>query len=458
MTTTEETNSIDEKKNEETEFQPDYQSFAKNYLSSIILTIGFSVFFIGTIGLYCTKIAQANILPDNIELAPYTVIDRIVQDIPIDINIMRQAFWSENKDTVSQKIIFNSQEYLDSFNNSFLCSIRKNADPNSGMFANAPLFFSNVYDNIVANNFLAINTIFFYLSYLPESIIMLLYGIFGIFIWITLYFFNICISIFYHFINIPQLFREVPEKSKKWETHDNISFLRVRKLLMFFFLWIPLGLISTFLIPAFFTIYALFSPLYASYKIQKTEKTCGLIDFIKDTFVYKKMLFFVLATISLASNALTYLGTNAMAGLIIALAFAYFMGLYVNEIPEPGINNFTSKIRQNMKQASVEFSSQNLVEIYKPIPIIGDEIDNEKQYRKLTKPKSVGGDTDETPTIPVTVETNDTLLNETPINENTANENTTNENTNNAATTMQTGGKKLKYKSTNKQKYNIRLV
>ena len=44
---------------------------------------------------------------------------------------------------------------------------------------------------------------------------------------------------------------------------------------MFFFLWIPLGLISTFLIPAFFTIYALFSPLYASYKIQKTEKTCG---------------------------------------------------------------------------------------------------------------------------------------------------------------------------------------
>lgn len=445
MSTTEETNTIDEKKNEETEFKPDYKAFAKNYLSSIILSIGFTVFFIGTIGLYYTKIAQSNILPDDIDLAPYTLIDRVVQDIPIDANIMRQSFWSENKDTVSQKIYFNSREYLDSFNKSFLCSIRKNADPNSGMFANAPLFFSTVYDNIVAKNFLAINTIFFYLSYLPESIIMLLYGIFGIVIWISLYFFNVCISIFYHFINIPQLFREVPEESNKWEAHDNISFLRIGKLLMFFFLGIPLGFISTFLMPIFFTLYGLITPLYASYKIQKSQKSSGLIDFIKDTFAYKKMFFFILATLSLASNALTYLGTNSIIGVIIAIAFAYFMGLYANEIPEPSFDGFTSKIRQNMKQATVQSSSQNLVEICKPIPVVGDESNAEKSYRELTKPKSVGGDIDEiTPQEIIPVNQQQQQQDETQLQPIT--------------TQTQMGGKKIKYKSINKQKYNIRLV
>ena len=60
--------------------------FLLNYLSSIIFTIGISIFIIGGLGLYTTKVAQANILPDNIELAPYTIFDRIVDDIDIDIN------------------------------------------------------------------------------------------------------------------------------------------------------------------------------------------------------------------------------------------------------------------------------------------------------------------------------------------------------------------------------------
>ena len=129
MSTTEDTNAIDEKKTEESGGDPDFKGFANNYISSIIFTIGILVFIIGGLGLYTTKVAQANILPDDIELAPYTVFDRVVNDIPIDINIMRQSFWSENKDTVSQKIKFNSQEYLDSFNGSLLCSIKKKCGP-----------------------------------------------------------------------------------------------------------------------------------------------------------------------------------------------------------------------------------------------------------------------------------------------------------------------------------------
>ena len=118
MSTTEDTSSIDEKKAEETgssTTSPDFKGFISNYLSSIIFTIGISIFIIGGLGLYTTKVAQANILPDNIELAPYTVFDRIVDSkCSVDINVMRPNFFSENKETLSQKAIFNSQEYLDS--------------------------------------------------------------------------------------------------------------------------------------------------------------------------------------------------------------------------------------------------------------------------------------------------------------------------------------------------------
>lgn len=404
MSTTEDTSAIDEKKAQETgtsTTSPDFKGFISNYLSSIIFTIGISIFIIGGLGLYTTKVAQANILPDDIELAPYTIFDRIVKPISVDMNVMRPSFFSDNKETLSQKAIFNSQEYLDSFNKSFLCSLKKSADPNAGLFANAPLYFSFVYDNLVAKNFLAINTIFFYLSYLPESAIMFLYGLFGIFLWIGLYFFNVCISIFYHIINIPQLFRTVSETdNKKWETSENISFLRFMKFILFFFLWIPVGAFSAFIMPAFFTIYGLIAPLFASYKLKQTsqnDKPFNVIDFIKDTFAYKKFFFFILATLSLFSNGIKYLGNNAIIGIIVAVVFAYFMGLYTNEMPEPGIDGFTFKIKQNMKQAPVsEINLQNpkLVEVCQSIPIndkkLEDIIENIKP-RELTKSNNVGG-------------------------------------------------------------------
>ena len=388
MSTTQDTSAIDEKKAEETgtsTASPDFKGFATNYLLSIIFTIGIVIFIIGGLGLYTTKVAQSNILPDNIEYAPYTIFDREVSPIPIDINVMRPSIFSENGDTLSQKVIFNSKEYLDSFNKSFLCSLKKSAVPTNGMFANLPLYFSFVYDNIVANNFLAINTLFFYLSFLPESVIMFLYGFFGIFLWIGLYFFNICISIFYHIINIPQLFRSASYNNNEtqWEPMKEIGFIRFVKLVLFFFLWIPIGSLSAFIVPPFFTIYGLIAPLLSTYKLtQKAtnkNKTYNVIDFIKNTFAYKQFFFFVLATISLFSNGSKYLGNNAIFGIIIAVMFAYFMGLYSNEMPIPNNNGFSLTIQQNIKQASVaEITRTNpkLVKICSQIPVDDEKMLN----------------------------------------------------------------------------------
>jgi hypothetical protein len=371
---TSESSSIDEKKTGNSSSEtPNFKAFLQNYIYSVIFTIGFSVFFIGSLGLFTTKVAQANILPDDIKLAPYTVYDRVVNDIPISINIMRKYFWSDNKETLSQKVIFNSQDYLDSFKNSiFLCKLKENASPNSSILSNGPLYFSKVYDSIIATNFWAISSIFLYLSYLPESVIMLLYSFFGIFLWTGLYFFNICISIFFHFINIPELFRTSSYHNENiWESEEGISFLRPMKFILFFFFWWLISFISAFVIPIFSTIYGLISPLYATYRLQNTKEDRNIFDFIKDTFAYKKVFFLILATFSLLSNGIQYLGSGSIIGIILAILIAYFvLGLYSNNLPEPNTDGFTLKINQKVVQATVEDINETapkLIELCKPI-------------------------------------------------------------------------------------------
>jgi len=392
-------NAIDDKKDNNSGFKPDFKAFIKNYLSSIIFTIGIMIFLIGTLGLYTTKVAQSNILPDDIELAPYTLLDRIVKDIDIDINISRESFISDNSNTLSQKAIFQSKEFIDSFNKSFLCYLKGTANPDKGIFSNISLFLISVYENLVSKNFMAINKIFLYLGYLPESIIMLVYGIFGPLLWFGLFGFNFCISIFYHFINIPQLFRTGDENI--WESNDSISFFRITKLILFCFIWGPIGFFSAMIVPPLFTLYGLLVPLFVTYKIKDKPKTDGnnelnynVLDFIKDTFMYKKLFFFILSTISLFSNASRYLGYNGLIGVLIAVVFAYFMGLYSNEMPINGNDGFTDKIRQNIKHATIidnsaKMEKPKLVEVCNPIRSKNDKIDELKskgEMRQLTKP------------------------------------------------------------------------
>ena len=393
MSQTENTNAIDEKKKESDNVTTtDFKGFIINYTRTILFTIG--IFIIGGVGLYTTKIAQSNILPDNIELAPYTIKDRVVKDIEVNINIIKPLFFSKDENILLQKSTFNSQEYLDSFNKNFLCYLKKSADPNSGLLANPSLFFSMVYDNLVAKNFLAINTIFYYLSYLPESVIMLLYGLFGIFIWIGLYFFNVCISIFYHIINIPQLFRNLDDKTNKWESIEQISFLHFVKLLLFFFIWIPIGTLSAFITPTFFTLYGLIAPLFAKYKITNTnnKKDYNVFNFLKDTFIYKKLFFFILATLSLISNGIKYLGSYYSVAIIFAIIFSFFMGLYTNT--QPNNNEFILvKSINEIIQAPISSSNKNLVEICKSIPMNDtkmDKIRNEGTFRKTKTGSGTG--------------------------------------------------------------------
>jgi hypothetical protein len=357
------------KENNSDGFKPDFKAFLKNYFKSLFITITLLIFIIGALGLYTSKIAMSNILPDDITLAPFTNKNWTSGNKEIDVHISGSYF----SDQFSQKATFDSNNFLGGFDNNFICFLKNIATDKNSMFANIALYLTKVYQNLMTKNFWAINSFFFYFNYLPETLVMLLYGFFGIFVWLGLFGLNICLSIFFHLVSIPHLFRkwlnEDDDKDLTWESDKDLSFFRIKKLILFFFIWGPIGLISTFVSPAFFTFYGLLAPLFAEYEIKDFKKTdkegktipFNVIDYLFQNFVSKKLFYFILATISLFSNASKYLGKNGIYGVAISVVFAYFMGLYSSESLIEGTNGFQKYLQEtieinNKKTIETEFS------------------------------------------------------------------------------------------------------
>jgi len=358
---TEDTNTIDDKKNNtnsETK-QNKVIPFLTYYLGVTIGTIIISVFVIGSFGLYTTKVAQSHILPDNSDLAPFSDINRIIKDVPIDINVVKpwhDFFSFNNENTISQKINFNSQEYLASFKDSFLCALKLKAKPESGVFANTALYYSKVYDQIIAINFKIINKFFYYLSYLPESVIMLIYGSIALPLFFIFFSVSYLWTFFYHIINIPQFFRAASENNeKKWEPTNKISFLRIIPLIL-------LGvncfgaLISSLLTPFFFTLYSFITPLAAGAKVN--NKNYNVLNLILDSFTYKSKFFLDLATIGLLINAFKFFTLDIALAIIPAIIILYIIGEYRIENPEINTNGFTKST--GIKPAKVAFNKSDV--------------------------------------------------------------------------------------------------
>lgn len=351
---TEDTNTIDDKKNNNsTTKENKVVPFLVNYIFVTISSIIISVFVIGSFGLYTTKVAQSNILPDNSSLAPFTDINRVVKDLPIDINVIKpwHEFFSFNSDkSLSQKIGFNSEEYLASFKDSFLCALKLNAKPDSGVFANTTLYYSKVYDGIISTNFKVINSLFYYLSFLPESVIMLVYGLLAFPLFFIFYGISYLWTFFYHIINIPQFFRAASESNeKKWESTNKISFLRIIPLILFGINCLG-ALISLCVSPFLFTLYAFIAPLVVSGKVN--DKKYNVLNLILDSFNYKSKFFLDLATIGLIYNVFKYFTLNIALAIIPALIVLYIIGEFNINLPEEGMSGFSNTT--GIKQAKVD--------------------------------------------------------------------------------------------------------
>ena len=354
---TEEPTAIDEKKAEEegSVAKPaSWPDFFKKFGNGLITGILVGVVFFGSIGLFLTKIADANILPTDIKAEPYA--QGKMRAVPVDLIYMNPVknfgyfglgFWDEPTSFNIQEANFvnpNGLDFLENFKNTWLCSLLGKAAPKGPnqepLFKSA--FWTFEYDALKSNlcmSFTILQKIFYYMNYLPEWATMILFALFFIVIIAAINFLNFCYSIISHVSNIPDLFKHVfYPKTLNGNASDNHGFDWLFAC-FWFYVYLIVGFWSTVLSPFFITLYTFFKALSANYYVRMKEQQdppqkMNLFNFIKNVLYYKKTFLIILVMFNLISAANDYLGSSYMPGVVIAIIILIFgMKILVTDVP-----------------------------------------------------------------------------------------------------------------------------
>ena len=370
MSTEESTNAIDEKVAEEegtTNKKADWPGFFKSFGNGLVSVIFVGVVLIGSVGLFLAKVANANILPTDIKMQPYADIERNVQLDVIYMNPVKVlsayglGFWAEPIKFWIQEANFvnNGLNFMDSFKNTWLCSLKSKADPEGKPPSPFWTYEHTVLKEMMCTSFFLIQNIFFYMNYLPEWLTMILFAMFFSVILIIIYICNFCYGVYTHVIHFFELFtnlisedflkkatKPVPSApplnasqygyDPQYPTSNAQLNMNPEDLIppyysapFHMFIYFIGAIISIWVTPAFITLYTLFKSLSASYYVREHNqsdppKKLNLISFIKNILYYKKTFILILAMLKLMSSTNDYLGASYMPGVIIAILILIF--------------------------------------------------------------------------------------------------------------------------------------
>ena len=330
--TTKEPSAIDEKKAEEegaTTENADWGGFLLNFSSGLIINILIGAVCIGSIGLFFAKSANANIFPTDINMQPYTNIKR---DLNVEITYMNPVkilpyyglgFWADpEKYWIQEANFFNPEadiNFMDKFFETWLCSLQKKTESPFWVFE------TDVLKNMMRMSFLIFSSIFFYMNYLPEWLIMSVVGIFFLLIIYIIYISNFIYGIYTHIIKYIDLISYLLFPANK-----KVILIDYPGIIMYSILYFWAGFISVMITPAIITLYTLFKALTVNYTVRKkdnqddTPQKMNLVSFIKNVFYYKKTFIIILTMLKLISSANSYLGSSYMLGVIIAILILIF--------------------------------------------------------------------------------------------------------------------------------------
>jgi outer membrane murein-binding lipoprotein Lpp len=298
-----------------------------------------------------------------------------------------------------QEATFDQQAFDKSFNNGYIKGLAINADstrppsdykgpPGSWRPSNLAIWVSKVTNSSVSNSFKIIETIYSWFSKWPEWLVLLLMGSVGLMIIPILMMCNIFMSVYYHLTCLPGLLtkgmttlntqtREESDPGRPdafWQSEINGRWYNNEWLFTtsvddykngipwtasfqsgFLWLIITLALIPYFIIRMLFispivtTFYTLIKTIFdTKYKLKKAFNFSGNDDdsnnytgskgfgsFIKDTFVYKRTYLICLSIINLLIQTSTFLGTNYLVGVFVAIIMAiWFCDILVSTKPD----------------------------------------------------------------------------------------------------------------------------
>lgn len=358
-TNTDQTTSlIDNKKAEQdtgnsSEETVNYAEFMSGLLTySISTLIIFGV--IGSLGLYTCKVAQANVLPDNIDYAPFGTKHPKVETIPININVVKEygfhgfgwMFGSKPK-VMSTKIVFDGESVIKDYEQGGIGFINSfKTDPKRASYFG--LYMRDVIFSIICKDNLITNTIYGKMNeFLSESAILILYPFLVGIIYFTLFFSNFCLSFFYQIKFWTDFFMDKQVKKDDVEWTKPFTYLRPIRSFVFFLYMIFLFFPMVFLLPIVLTLYSMFSPMGITGKTEENKSQVNFMNFMKDVLLFKSQLFLVILTFGLIMQSAKSLGTNGLIGSLVGTTIVFFiLNLYNQYIPNddpnvtPGLVSF----------------------------------------------------------------------------------------------------------------------
>ena len=204
-------------------------------------------------------------------------------------------------------------------------------------------------------SFSIINSVFFYMNYLPEWATMIMFALFFSVILTFIFLINWGYGLWVHLSNFgkmldnlynPEKFNEnsltnVIKPKGEWNSWSNIWF-QIKNIFYVFVYFIGALYSAIIISPVIVTFYALFKALGANYVVRdKTTKEVpddapkqNVFSFIKSTLYYKKTFLIILVMINLMGITNEYLGPSYLPGVIIAILILIF-GLKILETVEP---------------------------------------------------------------------------------------------------------------------------
>jgi hypothetical protein len=323
MSETSDTSTIDEKKAESTSSNKgDYISNIGGFISTVIvLFIAIIIYYTGSgLILYVCKLAQSNILPTDINCAPYTDTEPIIQ--PIETNI----FQTDGEKPLSMKIsfpydVYNSKNYiLDMFRE------YKN-ESNSNFLAN---YLISMIENVIQFNYLAANKILDTLNvFFPETVLVILGPVIMAFILTFIFIANHLYLIYLWFAQMGWFFKTNKNISRtgnpEWE---DVTFgspfnyscaigLVILFSVLFFFSFPVITILAGLSLS-----WCIFSCI--TYKAKMGGKIISAMPIIKDTFKYYKSIIMSVISLFVIFSAWSKLGPIPGIFSIITLSLIYF--------------------------------------------------------------------------------------------------------------------------------------
>lgn len=321
MSETSNTSAIDEKKKESNSTDNDYLKKIGGFITIVIVMFIVTLIYYTGSGLllYACKLAQSNILPTDIQCAPYTDIKPEIQQIKTNI------FTTGGESPLSMKLSFPYNE--DNSKNYIIDMFREyKNEPKSNFLAN---YLISIIETVINFNYSAFNKVLDMLNGLPEILLVVCGPVIVTIITTLIFIVDHIYLIYLWFAQMGWFFKTNSNDSvtgqPKWE---DVTFMSPYNYGCAIGLVILFCILFLYSLP-FISILAWLSMTWCivsciSYKAEMGGKIISALPIIKDTFKYYKTIIMSILSFFVVVSAFSKLGTIPGIFSIITLALIFY--------------------------------------------------------------------------------------------------------------------------------------